>query len=461
MQLREFLAVLRARWRIVVAAVILVVGAAAAVTYTTTPIYTSQASFFLQAKNRTGEQAGATFVVTPDDLATYVAVLNSPAVQNPLRQRLGLPRGTPLDVSAAVSEQASILDVTARSADPKLAAAVANAVGPQLADVAGQFSVLLAAADQQVQSTTISPAVASASPSSPNVPRNLVLGAMAGVLLGIGLAFVRHALDTKVRSEADLKAVSRSPVLAALPVERSKEKGIAIERDPHAPYAEAVRRLRTNLMFVDVTTGRHSFVVTSAVPGEGKTTTAINLAIAMSTAGGKVLLVDGDLRNPSVGRRMGLTSEAGLTTVLLGSADLSDVVQQWGDSDLYVLTAGQIPPNPSELLGSEPMRDLFDKLLQEYDFVLFDSPPVVPVIDAVLIDKLTGGTLMVVSSNRTKKRDLSSALRSLETVGATVSGFALNNVAQGDSDVHRYGYYRFDEEKPKRHRDRDRERARA
>jgi capsular exopolysaccharide synthesis family protein len=156
-----------------------------------------------------------------------------------------------------------------------------------------------------------------------------------------------------------------------------------------------------------------------------------------------VLLVDADLRNPSVATLMGLEGSVGLTTVLLGKAGVDDVVQRWRQTDLYVMAAGQIPPNPSELLGSEPMHALFSKLSQEFDFILVDSPPLVPVIDAVLVDKLTGGMLMVVASDRTKKRDLTSALKSLETVGAHVSGFAWNFVATSKSDPSRYGYYRY------------------
>jgi capsular exopolysaccharide synthesis family protein len=446
--LRDFLLVLRARWRVIVAGTLLVVAATAAVTLTTTPMYTAHARFYLAAKDTSKDPENrGTYVVTTADLNTYVAVLSSPAVTDPLRERLGLPPGTPIDVSASVAEEASILDVTARSSDPQRAADIANAVGPQLADVADEFSVLLQATGNEVRATTISPATTPAAPTSPDVTRNLLLGVLAGLCLGTGLAFVRHTLDTKVRSDADIKALSSNPLLAGLPHERAsvKGKGIAVEHDPHSGYAEAIRRLRTNLLFVDVTTGTHSFVITSAVPGEGKTTTAVNLALAMAKAGGRVLLVDADLRNPSVAKTMGLEESVGLTTVLLGNAAVDDVVQQWRDTDLFVLAAGQIPPNPSELLGSEPMQALFSKLGHEFDFVLVDSPPVVPVIDAVLIDKLTGGMLMVVASNRTRKRDLSSALRSLETAGAEVSGFALNFVPANSSDAGRYGYYRYEE----------------
>jgi capsular exopolysaccharide synthesis family protein len=442
--LRDFLAVLRARWKVIVVVTLLVLAATAAAVSSMTRVYTASASFYLAAKdNSNGTENRGTYAITTNDLSTYVAVLGSPAVMEPLRGRLGLPAGTPIDVSATVAKDSSILTVTAHSTDPELAADIANATGPQLADVADQFSVLLKSTGQSVTATTVSPASVPGAPTSPDVTRDLLLGLLAGLCLGTGLAFVRHTLDTKVRSDADVKALSTSPILGKLPIERVAVTGVAMESDPYGAYAEAVRRLRTNLQFVDVTTGTHSFVVTSAMPEEGKTTTAVNLARAMTQAGGRVLLVDADLRNPSVHKVMGLEGSVGLTTVLLGKASVDDVVQRWPNSDLYVMAAGQIPPNPTELLGSEAMHALFSKLSQEFDFILVDSPPLVPVIDAVLVDKLTGGMLMVVASDRTRKRDLTSALKSLETVGASVSGFAWNYVATSKADTSRYGYYRY------------------
>ncbi|HET7277777.1 MAG TPA: polysaccharide biosynthesis tyrosine autokinase [Dermatophilaceae bacterium] len=450
MQFRDFLLILRARWMTVLTSVLVVLGAAAAVTLTTTPIYTSKARVYLAAEGRSANDPNAsngTYIITIKDLNTYVAVLGSPDVLDPIRQQLDLPPGTPIDVSAEVSETASILDITARSSDPKLAADIANAVGPQLARVAGKFSTLLASAGQQVASRTISPATPAATPTSPDTKVNLLLGVLLGLVAGVGLAFVRHTVDTKVRDDKDVTSLSRSPLLGRLPMEKAATgRLLTVEGDPHGHHAEAIRRLRTNLMFVDVTTGGHSFVVTSSMPGEGKTTTAVNLAMAVADAGSKVLLIDADLRNPSVARTLGLEGSVGLTTILLGRATAEDVVQRWRDSNLFVLAAGQIPPNPSELLGSEPMEELFVKLRHDYDFILIDSPPVVPVIDAVIVDRLTGGLLMVVAVDRTKKRDLSSALKSLDTVGVKVSGFTLNMTPVKSSQKYRYGYHRYEAE---------------
>lgn len=335
MQLKEFFRILRARWRIVAASIVLSVLAATLLTLLTKPVYEARARVYLSAENDETKKGAAqgVFVLTSDDLDTYVEVLNTPAVLDPLRQELGMEPGHPIDVSASVTGTTSILDIRARAGDAQEAADVANEVGPQLGEVAGKFSTLLASSGQKVVSTPIAAATPPGAPTSPNPKRNLALALLTGLALGIGLALLRHTLDSKVRSEEDIKLLSDAPLLASLPMDRKGAEGglLAIEEDPHGQYAEAVRRLRTNLMFVDVTTGRHSFVITSAVPGEGKTTTAVNLALSVADSGLRTLLVDGDLRNPSVAKLMGLEGSVGLTTVLLGRASLDEVVQPWGD----------------------------------------------------------------------------------------------------------------------------------
>ena len=450
MAFREFLNVLGARWRIIAVSLLAVIAAAAVQTILTPAVYTSSAKIYLRATDpatsTTSSQSG-TYAVNPSDLATYLEVLTSPSVMEPLRARLGLAPGTPIAVSGEVSQTSPMMTITATGGDPVLVARIANEAGPVLADVAKKFSPLLASNGQAVEADTISPAVVPSAPTSPNAQRNLLLGGLLGLALGIGLALLRHTLDTKVRTEDDIKALSNRPILGDIPMVKSVKAGLlSLENDPHGRHAESIRRLRTNILFVDVTTAGHSFVVTSSVPGEGKTTTTINLALANDHAGSRVLLIDGDLRNPSVARTMDLDGSFGLTTLLLGQADPEDVIQRWRDTSLYVLSAGPVPPNPSELLGSEPMEVLFGKLAHDFDFILVDSPPVVPVIDAVLINKLTHGLIMVVGADRTKKRDLASAVQSLETVDAPVAGFALNMVPTSSSTAHRYGYYGYNQD---------------
>ena len=448
MTFRDFLTVLGARWRIVVLSLLTVIAATAVQTMLTPAVYTASTKIYLSATEPAGSADGksGTYAIQATDLATYLDVLTSPSVSEPLTQRLGLPPGTPLGLSGEVSQTSNMMTITSTGGDPQLVARVADEAGPVLAEVAKKFSPLLASNGQAVESTTISPASVPGEPISPNAKRNLLIGGLLGLALGIGLALLTHTLDTKVRTEEDIKALSKRPILGDIPLVKAAKDAtgfLSLESDPHGRHAEAIRRLRTNLLFVDVTTGGHSFVVTSSVPGEGKTTTTVNLALAMADAGSRVLLIDGDLRNPSVAKALGLDGGFGLTTLLLGHAEPDDVIQRWRDSSLYVLPAGAVPPNPSELLGSEPMEQLFGKLAQQFDFILVDSPPVVPVIDAVLINKLTHGLIMVVGAEKTKKKDLASAVQSLETVDVPVAGFALNMVPSGSSTAHRYGYYGY------------------
>lgn len=490
MTLRELLKLLRKRWLLVVACVVLATGAAYFYTSQITPVYMATTRIFLasevpvgantattptpkptKAKTPTatpGATATATptattasptpsasktrvvpgYVITSADLQTYLELVSSPIVLDPLRKSLGLPPDQAIVLRATVSEIAPVLEISVEDSDPRRAADIANAVGPQLTKIGGKYTPLLVAAGLRVTSTAIVPATAPSTPISPNMNLNLLIGLLAGLGLGLGAALVWHALDTRIRTQDDIKTLSPLPVLGSLRrVPDASKYPLVVADEPRSPAAEEYRRLRTNLQFVDVTTGgKHSFVVTSAMPSEGKTTTCVNLALAAADSGLRVLLVDADMRNPSVAKMMGLEGAAGLTTVLLGKATLAEVAQQWGGTSLSVLPAGEIPPNPSELLGSQAMKDLFGEFLAGYDFVLIDSPPIVPVVDPALIGKLVGGMLIVVGSGRTRKHALAQALRSMETSAAPVAGFAINMVSNAEVSQYGKGYgygYRY------------------
>ena len=432
-QLRDLLGIIRARWKTLLVCLLLVLGATAAVTLRTTPVYEARASVFFAPR-------AEGYTITKSDLGIFSRLLSTPLVTAPVAKALGLPEGTPIDLSGAVSEDGPFLDIVARSNSGQRAADIANAAGPELAKIAGNYATQLAAEGGGVKSNPISPAAVPSLPVDPNYTRNALVGLLASLGLGVGVILLRHFLDSKVRTDADLRALSSRPILAHLRKIRDLDKDrLIVETDPHSLAAEEFRRLRTNLQFVDVTTGgRHSFVITSPAAGEGKTTVAVNLALAVASAGPRVLIVDGDLRHPSVANALGLEGGVGLTTILLGRARPEEVIQPWRDTGLFVLPAGETPPNPSELLDSDATRNLFEGLLAAYDFVIVDSPPIGPVIDPVLINRLVGGMLMVVTSGQTTKRDLTAALRSLETVHESVSGFALNQV-EGGGSYYAYG----------------------
>jgi capsular exopolysaccharide synthesis family protein len=247
-------------------------------------------------------------------------------------------------------------------------------------------------------------------------------------------------LDTKIRNENDVGLVTGSPVLGVVAYDQEVPSHPVILRDePQAAPSEAVRRLRTNLQFIDIANRPKSIVISSSIPAEGKTTIAINLAVSLADTGARVILIDADLRRPSIAEYMGIEGQVGLTTVLIGRADVKDVVQPFGTSSLDLLPAGQVPPNPSELLGSAAMASLLERLSASYDMVLLDSPPLLPVTDAVVLSKMAGGAVVIVGADRIHRPQLQQSLDSLDTAGVHLFGLVMNKMARRDAAAYGYG----------------------
>lgn len=448
MELRDCLEILRRRWVSALVLALLVMAAVTTATLLTTPKFTATTRlyFAVQGTQSVSDLAqGSTFA--EKQMTSYAQVATSPLVLDPVIEELGLD--TTSDVLAAsivavVPGDTVILEVSAIDPDAARARDVANAVGQQLATVAATLVPQRANGSDAVQATILAPARLPVAQSSPDIVRNLGVGFVLALVLGAGFALVRQALDTKVRGDHDVRALTDSPLLGAIAFDTAvPAHPVMVADQPLSAPSEAIRRLRTNLQFVGVASGSKTLVITSSVPGEGKSTTAINLAVSMADAGNRVVLVDADLRRPSVAQYLGLEGRAGLTTVLIGRADVEDVVQPWRSSGLDVLTSGQVPPNPSELLGSPAMADLLAKLESDYDVVLLDTPPLLPVTDATILTKLAGGALVVVGADRIHKAQLVESLETLETADAQLHGLVLNKVARRDTRAYVYenGYY--------------------
>ncbi|WP_134772036.1 polysaccharide biosynthesis tyrosine autokinase [Ornithinimicrobium flavum] len=439
MTISDFLSALQQRWRIIVATLLIVVSTTAIVTMQTPLVYQSSTRVYLLASGEGG--SGNAYNMPGSEKETLVQVASSPVVLDAVREQLGLPAGTPIDVSASTSGDTNLMDVTARSDTPQGAQQIATAVPQELAAVARNFAPSLAISGQTVEAQVIAPAGTPGSPVEPDIVTNLLLGALAGLLLGIAFAVLRHNVDNRVRTQRDIASLSDRPLLASIPVTDKSEAGheLYVESDPFGAQAEAVRQLRTNMLFVDVTTGGHSFLLTSSLPGEGKTTTTVNLGLSLADSGLKVLVIDADLRHPTVAKTLGLESAVGLTTVLVGAAEPDDVIQQWAGTNLHILAAGEVPPNPSELLGSGAMRTLFHQLTEQFDFILVDTPPVLPVTDALVVSRLTSGSIMVVASGTTRKRHLAEAMRVLGTADVELGGFVLTKAPAAPTAYYYYG----------------------
>jgi capsular exopolysaccharide synthesis family protein len=384
---------------------------------------------------------GSTFA--EKQMSSYAVVATSPRVLAPVIEQLGL-RVTPQElaesVNATVPVDTVILDIAATDLDPTRAAQIANAVGQELARAAGDLTPERRDGTQAVKATTVAAAQVPEEASFPDIPKNLGIALMLGLLLGIGVAVLRHVLDTKIRNENDVRILTDSPILGGLAYDKEVLSHPVILRDePLAAPSEAVRRLRTNLQFIDVANRPKSIVISSSIPGEGKSTIAINLAVSLADTGTRVILVDADLRRPSIAEYVGIEGRVGLTTVLIGRAEVEDLIQPLGTTGLDLLPAGQIPPNPSELLGSTAMAGLLEQLSASYDIVLLDGPPLLPVTDAVVLSKLAGGALVVVGADRTHRPQLQQSLELLETAGAHVFGIVMNKIARHEAGAYTYG----------------------
>jgi tyrosine-protein kinase Etk/Wzc len=222
---------------------------------------------------------------------------------------------------------------------------------------------------------------------------------------------------------------------------RDESHRLVTHLNPKSPISEAYRTLRTNLQFSSTTDPVRSFLVTSAGPGEGKSTTTANLAIAMSLQGTRTILVDTDLRKPVVHKIFGVDKNRGLTNVLIGKMESSEVIQKSRIQNLDVIPAGILPPNPAELLGSQRMKDLVAELRESYDMCLFDSPPLIAVTDAAVLSKELDGILLVVKSGHTHREALNRGLELVRNVDSRILGVLLNDVSRENTYGSSYYYY--------------------
>ncbi|WP_136610350.1 polysaccharide biosynthesis tyrosine autokinase [Sinomonas albida] len=445
MELREYIRILRTGWILIVVMALLGVAAAAAFSILSKPQFKASAQVFVSTQSGGTVQdlvQGSTF--TQQRVKTYAGLVTTPIVLLPVISNLHLSMTADELAKTAMASaplDTTLIEISVTSPDPVKAADIANGISESLTNVVQNIEST-GSQSSQVKLTRVKQADVPSTPVTPNVPINVALGLLVGLTLGVGAAVLKHALDNRVRSERDVEAISTAPILGGITFDaKAPKRPLIVQDDPRSPRAEAFRTLRTNLQFIDAGGGARSFVITSAVESEGKSSTASNLAIALDSAGHKVIVVDADLRRPKLAQYMGLEGAVGLTDLLIGRADMEDAVQQWGRGGLRVLPAGSVPPNPSELLGSAAMHSLVQRLENEFDYVLFDAPPVLPVTDAAVLSKSAGGAILVVAAGRTHRSQLSAAVTALENVGSRLYGFVLTMLpVQGP---HSYGYQTY------------------
>ena len=454
MDLRDYLRVLRKRWRLVALCTLLAIGAAVAITWRTTPLYRASTQLFVAARDAADVNslfAGGQF--TQQRVQSYADIVNSPDVANAAANRLGAGRSASQiarETSASAPLNTALINVSVTDPSAKWAQSIANAVSDQFALYAAELETPAGSVTSPVKVTVVKRAGLPASPVTPRKKLNLILGLLVGLAIGVGGAVLRETLDTTVKDPEQLAKDLQLPTLGAIAYDSDAPKRpLIVHVDPKSSRAEAFRQLRTNLQFVDIDEAPRSIVFTSSIPEEGKTTTTANLAIALAQSGVRVLLVEADLRRPKMADYLGIEGAVGLTNVLIGRVSLADAIQPWGpDALLHVLASGPSPPNPSELLGSQGMADLLRELEHNYDLVLIDAPPLLPVTDAAVLAALASGVAVVTRYGHTKREQLARAIESLRAVGVAVYGAVLTMTPIKGPDSYYYGYgYRYDEKK--------------
>ena len=449
MELKTFITIVRTRWLLIVVVTLSAVLLGATASLATAKSYSSSTQLFVSVSSIGSSDAGDLVQgssAAQAKVRSYVSVVTSGRVLEPVIADLGLdttPAGLAAKISASSPVNTSLIDISVSDPDPAQAARLTGAVAASFEKVVEeQLERPVGGGNGLVTVETLDdPAV----PTRPTEPKPVLWIGLAlglGLLSGTALALLRNTLDTRIRSKADIGEVTDAPLLGGIGFHAEASTApLIVHNEPRSPLAESYRALRTNLQFVSFEGHNRTFVVTSAMPGEGKSTTAANLAVCLAETGASVLLVDADLRRPRVAEMMGLEGTIGLTDLLVGRAELVDAVQPWGNLDLHVLPSGTVPPNPSELLGSLAMASLVSAVEIDYDFVVIDSPPLLPVTDAAVLSRCVTGVIVATAAQRSSRHQLKQALAAISEIGSRTVGIVLTMAPTKGLGAYGYGAY--------------------
>lgn len=443
MELEDYVRMLGRRWLAIVALTLIGLVAAAGYTFLQAPLFQAKSQLFVTVQaDASAADVSASNAFAEKRVTSYVSLATSPKVLQAVAQELGLSGGVQAlegRVTATTPAQTVLIDITATDPDPQQAAKIANSSAKQLITAVNEVEDV-----SIVRLSVFEEAASPSTPFSPRMPLNLVLGMLIGLLAGGGYAYLREKLDAGVRSQSDIERIVKAGILGTFAADASVENEPVVTQGGRFSHrAESFRQLRTQLHFTNLAGGLRTVVVSSSIPREGKTSIAANLAIVLAESGTRVLLVDADLRHPGVAEYLEIEGSVGLSGVLSHTVTLKEAIQQWGpDGALHVLASGSPVLNPSELLGSPTMEKLIARFEDDYELVVIDAPPLLPVTDPAVLGSMASGVILVVSADgRTTRADLSQAVANLQAVNARLLGVVVNNVEKGARSRSYYDYY--------------------
>ena len=436
---------------------VVVFAAVCAYTFLVPPTYSATAQVFatysdssVQDDNNISNFSNASTYIS-NQIQSYPTLATTEAVLKPVIDDLGLDTTVANlagQITATNPTNTAFVNITAETGDAKQASDIANSVAESLSNVV-EKSLHASGKESPVKLSVVQRAVEPVTPSSPNVALYLAVGLVAGLILGVFATLIRDLMATRVKESRDLQDIINAPIMGRIPTDESlQERGKPlIISNPSGRITEEFRRIRTNLSFTSKVEGSDArmIVISSVEPSEGKTTVSVNVAVALAENGAKVLLIDADLRHPSVADHIGLEGGAGLTHVLSDQATVKDAVQRYWKPNLHILPAGPKPLNASMLLNSKTMSKLLDTALHTYDYVIVDTAPLVVADDAAVFGAKGNGIVLVSGCDVTMKRDLKEIAVQLDNLNVPVMGFVFNFAKERKVSANGNYYYYYDE----------------
>jgi capsular exopolysaccharide synthesis family protein len=446
LNLQEYAKLLRARWVTVCISTLVVVLGAVALTLLTTPLY--QASTRLFVSTTTGGATAADLYqgnrLSQDRVLSYTQLLMGESLAQRTVDKLGLDMSAGqlrANVKATAKSNTVLIDVAVTDESPVRARDIANALSDEFVVMVRELETPEDGSRPYARVVVEQRASIPGKPVSPKVTRNILAGVGLGLILGVGAALLRDLLDNTVKDREAVEEIAGVGLVGTIPLDKDRRKEPAISYGTDSSsIAESFRKLRTNLQFLSVDNPPRVILVTSSLPGEGKSTTAINIALALAEAEHEVVLVDGDMRRPSVAKYLGLVGAVGFSSVLSNQVSVSEAIQKSRYPGLSVLTSGGTPPNPSELLGSLAAKNVLEDLRKQFDYVIVDSSPLLAVTDAAILAAGADGVLIMARAGQTKRDQLAHAIGALADVGATLLGAVLTMVPTRGAGSYSYKY---------------------